>query len=111
MKKKIYIAGKVSGENERATEYKFFKKECSLADSGHEVVNPVYEIAKVNVRRELLGEFQLREPADRKKILAMCIKWLCECNAIYMLAGWKKSAGAVMEHHIAQTLGMEIMYE
>lgn len=39
------------------------------------------------------------------------IKLLCDCDAIYMLNGWRESAGAKIEHKLARDLGIEIIYE
>lgn len=36
---------------------------------------------------------------------------LKRCTAIYMLDGWEKSRGALAEKHLAEWLGLEIMYE
>lgn len=33
---------------------------------------------------------------------------LMKCDSIFMLAGWRLSRGATLEHHIAQSLGMNI---
>ena len=34
-----------------------------------------------------------------------------KCESIYMLHGWRESAGAKIEHKLARDLGMEIIYE
>ena len=39
------------------------------------------------------------------------IKLLCDCDAIYMLNGWRESAGAKIEHKLARDIGIEIIYE
>jgi len=33
------------------------------------------------------------------------------CDALYMLKGWQESKGAVAEHKLALSLGLEILYE
>jgi hypothetical protein len=39
------------------------------------------------------------------------IAMLLECEAIYMLKGWKESRGATLELTIATALGMRVIYE
>ena len=39
------------------------------------------------------------------------IKMLMDCNRIYMLRGWEKSRGALIEYQLAVELGMVIMHE
>lgn len=36
---------------------------------------------------------------------------LKRCTAIYMLDGWEKSRGALAEKHIAEWLGLEVLYQ
>jgi hypothetical protein len=38
------------------------------------------------------------------------IKMLCECDAIAMLPGWKKSRGALLEKFIADQLGLSVVF-
>lgn len=40
-----------------------------------------------------------------------CLELLRRCDAIYMLKGFRQSAGAMMEYNLAQKLGKEIYYE
>lgn len=38
------------------------------------------------------------------------IRELVTCDEIVMLQGWENSKGATLEHHIAQTLGLKVIY-
>lgn len=38
------------------------------------------------------------------------IKALCDCNAIALMPGWERSAGANLELHIAHRLGLRIAF-
>lgn len=97
MKKiRIYIAGKVSGENYDDVLKKFAAAEEKLAKEGLLVVNPTKLCKKT---------------WDYGKCLRMCITELVKCDAIYMLQDWYESKGAVLERNIARTIGMQITEE
>ena len=40
-----------------------------------------------------------------------CIACLVYCDAVYMINNWKSSLGAMIEHRIAQDLGLKIIYQ
>lgn len=96
--KKIYIAGKVSGEEHGKVFIKFMAAESrlKLTYPECEVVNPI---------RFCGSEWPW---ADCMKA---CITRMMECDAIYMLKDWKYSRGARLEHFIALKLGMRIIKE
>ena len=93
---KIYISGKISGIEEEAFRL-FDSKEKVLMDQGHDVVNPM----------------KLRHDHDKswKSYMIEDIKALVDCDAIYMLKNWTESQGAVIEHGLAESLGINIVYE
>jgi hypothetical protein len=96
MKKKIYIAGKVTGEEIHECTAKFGDAATQLEGLGFQPVNPI----------EVVGDWRCPwEPAMRK-----CIVALLECQAIVMLPCWKQSQGARLELNIAANLGMEILF-
>ncbi|MDR1879056.1 MAG: DUF4406 domain-containing protein, partial [Bacteroidales bacterium] len=39
--KRVYIAGKITGEHTADVWYKFYLCECELKDAGYKVVNPL----------------------------------------------------------------------
>ena len=94
MTKRIYIAGPMTGLPELNFPA-FHAMAAHLRSLGHHVVNP----AEINV--------------DPAKGWAECmradIRELVSCTAICLLPGWEKSRGASLEHHIAQSLGFEVM--
>ena len=45
------------------------------------------------------------------EILLEDLKLLSECDAIFMLDGWKDSPGARTEHAFAVALGLVVQYE
>lgn len=76
---------------------------------------PAFNAAAVELRTQ---GWHVENPADHGVIegatwedyLAYDLTRLGTCGAIYLLQDWELSKGAVLEHHIAQTLGLEVMY-
>jgi hypothetical protein len=93
-KKKIYIAGKVTGEPIAECTIKFGTAQKQIEALGFEAINPL----------ELVGDF--RTPWDAA--MRICIKALMDCDAVVLLPDWANSKGAMFEHEIAQTLEMPI---
>lgn len=93
--KKIYISGKITDN----TNYKadFESAELALKNAGFQPVNPAEE--------------HLPDGATWADHMRQDIKLLCDCDAIYMLHGWRESAGAKIENKLARDLGIEIIYE
>lgn len=92
-KPKIYIAGPMTGY-EDFNHPAFFRAEEALMELGYEVVNPA------------------RVTPDQSTPWAECMKRaipaLIECNAIWMMPGWRLSRGARLEFQIAIDLGMSL---
>lgn len=93
--KTIYISGPMTGlpGNNAAA---FFAAAYSLSAAGHRPVNPV-EVAA-----------HLPPDASWHAFMRADIKALCDCDALALLPGWERSAGAQLELHIAHRLGLEI---
>lgn len=94
MKKKIYIAGKVTGEPKHTTALKFATAKKEIEALGFEAINPIEVVGDWNAPWEL---------AMRK-----CIAALMECDAIVLLPDWISSPGAEHERHLASTVGIQI---
>lgn len=96
MSKRIYIAGPMTGLPDLNFPA-FHAAAAELRDKGFDVVNP----AEINV-----------DPASGWHV---CMRAdICElmtCNAIYLLFGWTKSRGAMLEKQIAEGLDMELIYQ
>lgn len=92
---RIYTAGPMTGyEN---LNYPAFASVAQvLRNAGHEVISP----AELN-------------PIEAEYIDAMRndIRELIMCDAIYMMKGWSKSKGAMLEFQIAVVLGLTVMGE
>ena len=93
--KKIYISGKITNNANYKAEFE--AAELALKIAGFQPVNPAEEY--------------LPDGATWADYMRQDIKLLCDCDAIYMLNGWRESAGAKIEHKLAQDLGIEIIYE
>lgn len=100
MNKKIYIAGKITGEPvyecigkfDNAYQYIFWDLFYS------DIINPL----------ELPGIHFGIKHEDAMKI---CLEALKDCTHIYMISDWKNSKGAREEHQFALDNGIEIIYQ
>ncbi len=90
---KVYISGPISGLPVEKVERAFGEAEAAILARGHEPVNPLKNGLPVSA----LWHEHMR--AD--------IKILLDCQAIYMLDGWKRSDGARLEWTIAFRLGFK----
>jgi hypothetical protein len=76
----------------------FHKAAASLRASGYRVVNPA-ELDALDTQEMTWPEYMRRD-----------IRALMDCTHIAMLPGWENSKGAKLEKHIADALGMRVMY-
>ncbi|MBR2092495.1 MAG: DUF4406 domain-containing protein [Candidatus Methanomethylophilaceae archaeon] len=83
---KIYISGKISGCEEQAR-IQFADEEDFLVKIGHEAVNPFDNGLDVDDTWE--------------RHLAVDIRDLLTCDAVYQLPGWEESRGARLEAEVA----------
>lgn len=92
--KKIYIAGKVTGEPLIACTMKFGAAQKELEALGFEAINPL----------AVVGDFQSSWELAMKK----CIKALVDCDAMVILPDWEESKGAKIERQLAWDLNITI---
>ena len=96
--KRIYISGRITSDPLYME--KFEEAENELIDKGYRsIVNPAY------VNKWLPEDF------THDNYMEVCLAELRQCEAIYMLTGWKKSVGALREYQEAAERGMEIVYQ
>ena len=93
MKKRIYIAGPMTGYDDLNFPA-FHAAAATFRAIGIDVVNP----AEINPAIE----------ADWVDCMRADIQQLATCTGIYLLPGWEKSRGASLEHDIARTLGFDV---
>ena len=103
---KVYIAGPMRGHPEfnikafNKAEKKLNKLSC------YDPYNPARHDKALGLKaKELVSKKGLREVMKRDLLS------LCTCDCIYMLTGWEKSEGAIIEHRLATMLGLTILYE
>lgn len=96
MSQKIYISGRISGIEDTAAAI-FENAEYFLNQQGNIVVNPM----KLPHNHDKSWESYMRE--DLKALLG--------CDAIYMLKNWQESRGAIIEHQLAESLNLIIIFE
>lgn len=97
MNLKIYIAGKITGEEPTPCMEKFAKAETRLRQMGAQPVNPF----KLGIPHHFT--FEESKPFN--------FKALRFCSAIFMLNDYVNSPGAMVEIDEAQRLGLDIFYE
>lgn len=97
MKKKIYIAGKVTGEDKIDCIIKFGNMATVLEGLGFEPVNPL----------EVVGDWKVtwREAMNR------CIKALVDCDGIYFLEDHRSSPGATIEKRLSYDLEIKPFFD
>ena len=96
---KIYISGPISGRDPDKVRTAFETAEKEIREKGHEPVNP-YKLQTI------------LDPAttDWAQYMHVALALVKVCDAIYMLPGWKKSAGAGYEHILAEDEHKHIFY-
>lgn len=93
----LYISGPMTGLPGKNYDA-FHNAAGQLREEGWKVVSP----AELNPYPEEAGEWV--------DFMRNDIKALVDCHAIYMLPGWSKSKGSSLEHTIARSLGLRVIY-
>lgn len=89
---KIYIAGKVTGEDLAKCTMKFGAAQVKIEALGYQVVNPLQLITNIHM--------------PWQTAMRICISELVTCHAVYVLEDAKRSKGAKVELELAK--GIEI---
>jgi len=92
MKKRVYIAGPMTGYNNH-NRAEFFSIAADLQDLGYIVLNPA----------------TLPEGLKQSEYMDICLAMIRAASAIYMLKGYESSKGALTELAYAEKLELEII--
>lgn len=115
-KRRIYISGPISSEvpnvDREARKARFHTAEkWLLQNTNYEVANPLKvpacvgpEDIKCGLSLESSEETHTWDCNLRYDLIE-----LLSCNAILLLPHWELSRGAILEHHVASTLGLDII--
>lgn len=95
--KKIYIAGKVSGEQLAECTMKFGTAQKKLEQNGFIAVNPL----------AVVGDWK----TDWQPAMKLCIKALMDCDGVLLLPDYLESRGATIERNLAKDLDIPVSYE
>lgn len=90
-KKKVYIAGAVTGIERSEVLSKFNDMEAKLKNMGFMPVNPVNLVPEI---------------ASWDEAMKICIKSLVDCDAFVKLSCWENSKGAMLEVMLGRNLGL-----
>ena len=94
MRVRVYIAGPMTGY-ENFNREAFHKAEEELKREGHTVLNPAV----------------LPDGLTQPHYMDICMAMIRCVDAIYMLNGWQRSAGAKAELALAEKLGHAVIYQ
>ena len=96
---KVYISGPITGRTLEEAELHFRQAHMELGRKNEvmTVINPM----ALNHDHDKTWESYMRHD----------IKAMLNCNAIYMLNGWEKSKGAIIEFNLAKELKFTILFE
>ena len=102
---KVYISGAITNDPDYMEH--FAAAELELLKMGHIAVNP----AKMSsiIMHQFLEDAKIEYDHDDWLITVLVL--LNQCDAIYLIKGWDRSQGAVIEHQEAKKKGLKVMFQ
>lgn len=98
-KKRLYLAGKISGLPEQDVLNKFANAEDIYSEFGFDVHNPFEHIRQCGCNN-----------MSWEKIMRLCLINLLGCDAVILLHDWNDSPGAILEQELARKVGIPIFH-
>jgi hypothetical protein len=107
---KVYIAGPMTSYPN--LNFDSFDEACErLIDGGDIPISPA-DLDRLHEGWDCYPpEDLVADKEYHRRVMRRDINTIFECDAIYLLNGWKSSAGARVELALAEYLGLEVMYE
>lgn len=101
---KVYIAGPMRGLP-RFNYAAFADAAAQLRAAGFEVFSPAEKDAELGIVPPPTG----RTPKTLRRFpIGDDLKWIAEGDAVFVLKGWERSEGALLETYVARYLGIPI---
>lgn len=94
---KVYISGPITGQPNAIEKFNEAKGTIKMLNENYEPISPM--------------DLPHNHDKSWKAHMKEDIKTLMECDAIYLMEGWKNSIGAKIEKEIAENLSYKIIYE
>lgn len=94
MNTKIYIAGKITGEDYQKCFDKFQAIDDTLTDVGYQVINPLKIVPK---------------GTEWEEAMTLCKPHIINTDIVFFLNDWKHSEGAQLERHWAKLYKVRIV--
>lgn len=95
MKKVIYIAGKITGDEN-------YKRKFSRAE---------LQVMSVFENPVILNPAELPEGMTEKQYMTICLAMVNVSDAVFALPDWHESEGAKVEVAYAEKVGIEVYYD
>ncbi len=95
---RIYLAGAITNVDPLTAAENFRRAERFVEGQGHEPLNPLTLVCQ-------------KEGRDYFEYLCDAMQIMSTADAVYMIAGWRDSFGAQIEHFVAGLKGMDVFYE
>ena len=92
---KIYLSGPISGYDIEERKVVFSNTAEMLKSNGNDVFNPIESIV----------------PKPYSEYIRYDLKQLLDCDAIYLLNGWRDSKGCRIEAQVAKAIGIKVFKE
>lgn len=92
-------------------EIKFVRDQAieALTAKGYIVVNTFFPREWEESAKGELGRKEVKNISVA--FLGGAIALMAQCDAVYFCRGWEDARGCVIEHDVAQTYGVDILYE